>query len=581
MAKLFAFQQFNLFSVDLHWYFDNTYESFLTKNIQIQFGGVTYQDAFYVNGYDGFYDLELYFLGSGMTQDATGRVVTGTVNFIAEVEFESGDPLWYVEGLSISAPLIYDAAATPTNADELSLVASALSGDDTILLSPFADRMNGFAGNDTITGGLGADWLEGGAGNDTFIDTKAGLNGDRLADFTFGDRIVITDATLATFTFRLSGSTLTYTGGSLTLGSAFSGPLVATAAANSGVQLTALNQFAAPGGILVNNFTVGAGGWSSQDRFPRFIADVNGDRLSDIVGFGQAGVVVSLGSANGSFSAPILRVANFGQSAGWTSDNQFHRELADLNGDGRADIVGFGVAGTLVSFGRADATFTDPVLATANFGTNQGWTTQDGFARTTGDVNGDGKSDLIGFGTAGTLVALGNGDGTFKTAAMSLANFGVQQGWTSDNSFHRKVADVNGDGADDIVGFGTAGVLVALSNGDGTCQATRLVLLNFGKDQGWSSQNSAARDVADVNGDGYADIVGFGVGGTFVAYGQANGTFSPASFDTANFGANQGWTSDDIYHRELADINNDGRIDIVGFGQAGVVAGYNQGHWFA
>jgi hypothetical protein len=47
-----------------------------------------------------------------------------------------------------------------------------------------------------------------------------------------------------------------------------------------------------------------------------------------------------------------------------------------------------------------------------------------------------------------------------------------------------------------------------------------------------------------------------------------------------NFGANQGWTSDNTYHRQLADINNDGTIDIVGFGQAGVLAGFNQGHWF-
>jgi hypothetical protein len=306
---------------------------------------------------------------------------------------------------------------------------------------------------------------------------------------------------------------------------------------------------------------------------------VNGDGFSDIVGFGEAGVVVSFGAANGSFSAPGLVVANFGQSSGWTSDNLFHRELADLNGDGRADIVGFGVAGTLVSFGRADGTFTTPVTATANFGTNQGWTTQDGFARTTGDVNGDGKADLIGFGTAGTLVALGNGDGTFKTVTIGVANFGGQQGWTSGDLFHRVVADVNGDGADDILGFGIAGTWVALAKGDGAFQAPQLALSNFGRDQGWSTQNGFARNAADVNGDGVADIVGFGIAGTFIAYGLANGLFTPARLDVANFGVNQGWTSDNSYHRELADINNDGNIDVVGFGHAGVLAGYNQGDW--
>ena len=578
MAKLVALQQFDILDVDLNFYFENTYDSSLTKNGQFEFGGITYPDAFYVNGYDGFDDLELYLLGSGLTQDATGRITSGVVNFIAEAEFE-GDIYWYAEGLSVSAPAIYDAAVTPSNADELALIVSALSGDDTIILSPFADRMSGFAGNDIITGGLGSDWLEGGLGNDTFLDTKAGLNGDRLADFTFGDRIVITDASISGFSFTLTGNVLSYTGGSLSFGAPLNGLLKATATATGGVELSLHNQFASSGNILVSNFAVGAGGWSSQNQYPRHVADVNGDGFNDIVGFGQAGVLVSFGSANGSFSVASQVLANFGQASGWSSDNQFHRELADVNGDGRADIVGFGVAGTLVALARADGSFGDPITGVTNFGTSQGWATQEGYARVTGDVNGDGKADIIGFGTAGTLVSLGNGDGTFQSAKFALANFGVQQGWTSDNASHRTVADVNGDGRDDLIGFGTAGTYVALAKADGTFEASRLAVGNFGRDQGWSSQDSFARAVADVNGDGYADIVGFGVAGTYVSYGQANGSFTAARLDMSDFGANQGWTSDNIFHRELADINNDGRIDVVGFGQAGVLAGLNQGHW--
>ena len=336
-------------------------------------------------------------------------------------------------------------------------------------------------------------------------------------------------------------------------------------------------RFADPGAILVSNFAVGAGGWSSQDLYPRHIADVNGDGRSDIVGFGQAGVLVSFGAANGTFSNAGLVVSNFGQASGWSSDNSFHRELADVNGDGRADIVGFGIAGTLVSLAKADGTFSNPGTGVANFGANQGWSTQNAFARTVGDVNGDGKADLIGFGYAGTLVSLGNGDGTFKPASVAVANFGVDQGWTSDNLFHRTVADVNGDGADDIVGFGYDGTLVALSNGDGTFGGAKLVLNNFGKNQGWASQDAFTRDVADVNNDGRADIVGFGTAGTYVAYGRLDGTFSPASRDVDNFGTDQGWISDATYHREIADINNDGLNDIVGFGYAGVFASLNQG----
>lgn len=436
----------------------------------------------------------------------------------------------------------------------------------------FNDHLSGFAGNDQIVA-LGGD------------DTLFGRAGDDKLDGGAGDDIIVggDGIDLAVYSVSRGQATITRNAdGSVTIASAPDGADYVVGVEK--IQFTdgsySLTRFAGPtNGPLASNFTVGVGGWSSQDVYPRHIADVNGDGFSDIVGFGHAGVLVSYGSANGSFTNAGLAVSNFGQTSGWTSDNQFHRELSDVNGDGRADIVGFGIAGTLISLARADGSFDNPGMGITNFGADQGWVTQDGFARTVGDVNGDGKADIIGFGYAGTLVSLGNGDGTFQGATLGLANFGVEQGWTSDTSFHRTVADVNGDGADDIIGFGYAGALVALSNGDGTFDTAQFALDNFGKDQGWFSQDIFARDVADVNGDGYADIVGFGIAGAYVAYGQANGTFSAASFDVDNFGANQGWTSDNIFHRELADINNDGFTDIVGFGYAGVLAGINQGHW--
>lgn len=444
-------------------------------------------------------------------------------------------------------------------------------GGFTIANGAVIENAIGGAGNDTLTGNTANNILSGGSGND---EIYGGAGDDRL----IGGEGIDT----ALYTVMRSQVTISRNAdGTLTINAGIEGIDVVGSVErlrfSDGIYQA--SQFSVSGGVLVNNFAVGAGGWSSQDLHPRHIADVNGDGFSDIVGFGQSGVLVSFGALNGTFSNAATVVSNFGQTAGWSSDNLFHRELADVNGDGRADIVGFGIAGTLVSVAKGDGSFDNPGTGIENFGANQGWSTQDGFARTVGDVNGDGNADLVGFGYAGTLVSLGNGDGTFRGASLAVANFGVEQGWSSDNLFHRIVADVNGDGADDILGFGYAGTLVALSNGDGTFGQAQLALTNFGKNQGWASQDAFARDAADVNGDSYADIVGFGVAGTYVAYGQANGSFSTASFDLDNFGANQGWLSDTVYHRELADIDNDGLNDIVGFGFSGVLAGYNQSDW--
>lgn len=410
---------------------------------------------------------------------------------------------------------------------------------------------DGRGGNDTLSGGAGNDSLDGGAGNDVAVYSVARRS-----------------ATVAFDTVN--------------------GGLLVTAATEGADRVARVEQVRFADGLysfmfsntngtpLIANFNP-ANGWASQDQNPRHIADVNGDGYGDIVGFGFAGVLVSLGSANGAFGPATLTVSNFGQTAGWVSDNQFHREVADVNGDGRADIIGFGQSGVLVSFATSGGGFASPISGIANFGVAQGWLSQAGFARVVGDVNGDGRADIVGFGQAGTLVALGNGDGTFQAVKTGIANFGVAQGWTNDTIFHRTMADVNGDGRDDIVGFGQAGTLVALSRGDGTFAPASFATADFGVAQGWSNNDRFTRVMADVNADDIADIIGFGVAGTLIAFGNGDGTFTEASNDIGNFGTNQGWSSDNIFHREVADINRDGLPDIVGFGVAGVLVGFNQG----
>jgi hypothetical protein len=68
------------------------------------------------------------------------------------------------------------------------------------------------------------------------------------------------------------------------------------------------------------------------------------------VAFGPGGVYVSLATGNGHFAAPTFELANFGVSTGgWTDQNHYPRLLGDLRGDGKADIVGFGAGGVYVS----------------------------------------------------------------------------------------------------------------------------------------------------------------------------------------------------------------------------------------
>ncbi|TFD51892.1 VCBS repeat-containing protein, partial [Cryobacterium frigoriphilum] len=74
-----------------------------------------------------------------------------------------------------------------------------------------------------------------------------------------------------------------------------------------------------------------------------------GDGRADIVGFGDAGVWVSLNNGNGTFQGPVKVVDNFAYNVGSWRVERHPRMLADVSGDGKADIVGCGDAGVWVT----------------------------------------------------------------------------------------------------------------------------------------------------------------------------------------------------------------------------------------
>ena len=80
----------------------------------------------------------------------------------------------------------------------------------------------------------------------------------------------------------------------------------------------------------------------------------------------------------------------------------------DLNADGAVDlaVASPSPTGSFVLFGRGDGTFAAPQFV--DFG-------QAAWNIAIVDMNGDGRADLLGTWVAGVLVELGRGDGTFRT----------------------------------------------------------------------------------------------------------------------------------------------------------------------
>ncbi|MFC8918686.1 FG-GAP-like repeat-containing protein [Streptomyces sp. NPDC057116] len=147
-------------------------------------------------------------------------------------------------------------------------------------------------------------------------------------------------------------------------------------------------------------------GWSSVEEHSRHLIRTTNGGAVDIVGFGPQGVVVARGRGDGTFEPSRLVLNDFGLAQGWTSKKHL-RYLADVTGDGNPDIVGFGDEGVWVSHNRGDGRFEQAQLVCRGFGYDDdaGAWRVDHHPRFVADITGDGRVDIVGFGGPGVYVA--------------------------------------------------------------------------------------------------------------------------------------------------------------------------------
>ncbi|MGE7383963.1 FG-GAP-like repeat-containing protein [Streptomyces sp. NPDC004126] len=156
---------------------------------------------------------------------------------------------------------------------------------------------------------------------------------------------------------------------------------------------------------LLDDFGVDQG-WTSVEEHPRFLVSTTGDKALDVVGFGPQGVVVSRGRGDGTFEPSELVLNDFGLAQGWTGKRHL-RFLADVTGDGNPDIVGFGDEGVWVSHSRGDGRFEQARLVCGGFGygDDAGAWRVGRHPRFLADITGEGRLDIVGFGGPGVYVA--------------------------------------------------------------------------------------------------------------------------------------------------------------------------------
>ncbi|MCS0637834.1 VCBS repeat-containing protein [Streptomyces sp. LP05-1] len=332
-------------------------------------------------------------------------------------------------------------------------------------------------------------------------------------------------------------------------------------------------------------------GWAAYDQLVG-VPDSDGDGVADLYARTPAGELYFY-PGSGNPVAPFRARVRVG--TGWGVYNQIF-SIDDLDGDGRADLIGRKLDGTLLSY---RATTHGALAAATRFGS--GWSVP--LLAGTGGNPDFGKQELLGLDTKGTLWEYWSAENGRLSARYQLSDVGGFQGakvlHTSSldgdgradllevyagrlyrhtpegpvelgsgwGAFTALVGpgDLSGDGRGDLLARTSGGVLY-LYRGDGTGRGlgSRVAL-----GAGWNAYDKLV-GAGDMTGDGRDDLLARTPGGALYLYA---GTGSASAPFRARVLIGSGWQA----YAQLAapgDLTGDGRADLVAATPGGTLYRY-------
>ena len=286
------------------------------------------------------------------------------------------------------------------------------------------------------------------------------------------------------------------------------------------------------GGMLGTPSVIGSSASGFEDTIKS--ADLNHDgKLDLIVSDTNSGVSVFYGNGNGTFGARQTLPLPGGGGC-------YNLAVTDIDNDGDLDIIagadgGIGEVTYLNNGGQFSTWSAAPY--------NDGVATDDVFAA---DLNGDGRKDLVAttFGNTSS-VSLGSG---------SAGQFNFVSAFSAGNSSdHSALADIDGDGRLDLLSGGSGGQ-ITYGIASSPYFGTTIQSLNL------TSAYSYNIVAADLDGDGDQDVLmgPYGTRTIEIARNQGNRVFTHETISLP------GSLTGDTFDLQVADLNADGYPDIIG-----------------
>ena len=305
---------------------------------------------------------------------------------------------------------------------------------------------------------------------------------------------------------------------------------------------------------------------------PRFDAagstDVDGDGLPDVCARAAAGLRCRLSGATALASGPSGPDGELGDAQGWDQPEYYTTfHFGDFTGDGKADLCARGAAG-VYCYRSTGTAFAAPAIVGPAWSNAAGWNLPKSYSTLRmADLNGDGKADLCGRAADGVHCHLSTGTGFGPDQGGPELSDAV--GWGAVQHYGTlRTGDLDGDGRHDLCARAAAGVACWRSNG--AKWATYLATDFWGNAAGFSDVAYwATFEMVDFNGDGKDDVCIRGPNGvacrpsTGAAFGpeipgptlsDASGWFDPSNHLTMRWG----------------DLDGDGKQDLCARADAGI-----------